>query len=1147
MPIRIAGLTSPVESGQIKGDGTLFELLPRMDGTFTKPCLNCGSPPDPGSPLGLCTRCLTERLLDPEETHSHDHPVSRSGSSTGLKKIASGGMGAILEVNDAVFERKLAMKLMHQTDRQAGTSMERFHREARILAQLEHPNIVPVHDMGVNEEGLPYYTMKLVRGQNLADIIRKIMEGDASTIEQYPLTNLLGILLKICDAVGFAHSKGVIHRDLKPANIMVGEFGEVLLMDWGVAKFMTEDEVPESGLNISSSSPDLTHEGTVLGTPHFMSPEQARGELQSVNERSDIYSLGAILYQILTLRPPVQGSSVEEILEKIQTGSFEPPSSPDLQWIPSSEPDSGVPQKTVSLPHCPSGRVPSGLAAIAMKALSGSPADRYASAGDLAADIRSHRSGYATSAESIGSLGLLWMMIKRHRAASLSLAVLFLVSTIFMLKLIESERRANENATSAADQATRSKKAELRAVWESEKRLAALAEANLARASDDILGFRNHDALENLRKIPENLRGQEWHYLMRQVDSSMATISVPPKAGQLRHIVAVPDEEGAFYHITHWGLLGMTKIGETTRRERKTGILGANRLAVSLDGQTIAVSSSRDGRIHFLDAGSFKTQSVLETRSDANIEIAFAASGELVVLPKDSNIIQLWDPATQTRRLTLEPERVEWIAVTRKGDRLINAATDVSVYSLSDGKLISRHRRDSGLLAMSSFAVGPAGRRIALCDFRGRVVVESIFERGKRPAPPQRRLSVGNGSISSISFTPNGRQLIALNRGMRSHDGRYSPTVHIVDIATGNITRSFLGATWDSSGLTLDSSGRFFAVNGLEGGKIWKGVPAPQDQQWRFIGSDHGVSFSTTGREILAHTPSGRDLSIARIHSRGKVVHDPFIQDVRSPIIEASHDRKLFAIKPDHKICRVDVFEWQGDHPKKKVSITFDHPPRSLRLSPDNQHLVVVPSPSTAMAVVYALSSQKPVDHSHSEEIQSVNDANFVSNSRLMIQFNHSRQPSSMRGEWVGLWDFETSRLIKARQHNFTINRSSLSPDGKVLATACSDKKVRLFEADTLEPVATVRTHDLDVISVEWSPDGKELATSSLDLTIRFWDAETMRMNREFNNLPRPAHHLGYSPPGDRFAAICRNNYVTIWKLEAESSAKGEKAFSYSR
>jgi hypothetical protein len=284
-------------------------------------------------------------------------------------EIARGGMSTVRRVFDHLVLREVAMKVLEPT--RDVDELARFVEEAQITGQLDHPNIVPVHDIEMDEQGLPTrFTMKLVRGDTLESLLHACGE---SPLPSEKLEELLQVFLRVCDAVAFAHSRGVIHRDLKPSNIMVGSHGQVYVMDWGVALLrecprVSEAPKPPRVQRAGDTLPEVY--GSLAGTPLYMAPEQASGEVTAIDERTDVYGLGAILYQMLTQCPPHDAPSVEESLQLARHGEIIPPAER---------------RKDVALPPL--------LCRIATKALSKDPCDRYPSVDALKHDVEAFLRG----------------------------------------------------------------------------------------------------------------------------------------------------------------------------------------------------------------------------------------------------------------------------------------------------------------------------------------------------------------------------------------------------------------------------------------------------------------------------------------------------------------------------------------------------------------------------------------------------------------------------------------------------------------------------------------------------------------------------------------------------------------------------------
>jgi len=230
-----------------------------------------------------------------------------------VAELGRGGMGVVLEARDPELRRRVAVKVIASPARVGEAQLARFVSEAQITSQLEHPNIVPVYENGVAENGELYFVMRKVEGRSLLEVLRALRTGEQATVGTWTPHRLLTAFVQVCHAVAYAHDRGVLHRDLKPANVMLGRFGEVQVMDWGVARLLGENESPER-TTVDETSLTRTMDGAVIGTPGYMSPEQAKGQLELLDGRSDVWSLGAILYELLTLQPAFSGDTIYALI-----------------------------------------------------------------------------------------------------------------------------------------------------------------------------------------------------------------------------------------------------------------------------------------------------------------------------------------------------------------------------------------------------------------------------------------------------------------------------------------------------------------------------------------------------------------------------------------------------------------------------------------------------------------------------------------------------------------------------------------------------------------------------------------------------------------------------------------------------------------
>jgi WD40 repeat protein/serine/threonine protein kinase len=1056
------------------------------------------APPELKARLDDALRCV--QLLQqmwPQEAETPSPTKELPGERYRLRHLhATGGVGQVWLAEDADLGREVAVKELLPHRATDATFAHRFLQEARITARLQHPGIVPVYELVPGEDGKPpFYSMRFVSGRTLTEAVaayhQRLRDGKAGPLE---LNGLLTAFVSVCNAVAYAHAQDIIHRDLKTANVVLGDFGEVVLIDWGFAQELDTrnsslSSEGDRGEGLSDAGPGHTLAGQIVGTPAYMAPEQAAGRREQVGRHTDVYGLGAILYEILTGRPPFVGTDTVAILRQART---ETPPDPE-----------GVGRN-----------VPAALAAICKRALAREPEQRYASATDLARDVERWLADEPVSAHPDSWLerGRRWS--RRHRPWVVGAASLLLTAfAALMISLVLLEREQARTAETR-EQATAEKaaaEAKAREQLESHlyvKRLALaereLAAHNLARAS------------RLLAECPAERRGWEWKCLQRQCQNDLLVLR--------GHTCPV---SGAVFTLDGTRLVSAGHDGSIKMWDAATGREVANLqghddvihcLAASTDGRRFA-SGSWDGTVKVWDARKGDLLKTLGDHPGKVLRVLFVPDTPWLAAASYSSL-KLWDVTTGKEVRTIKERSLVYGLAASPDGTLLAIGTHDNVIRLCDpatGQEVQTLRGHTA--SPKHLAFSPDGKLLAAGDGDtlengpGAVKIWDVAS-GKLVADLEGHIY----PVYSIAFSPDGRRLFT---------GSQDSSIKVWDVASGQLMLTLRGhgdvvrtLRFSPDGLRLASASSDRTVC------VWDASPVPSEPAAKRVQvlaghADHviGVGFVSDGRRVVS---LDYDCALKVWDAeRGTLL--------RSTAVEKGVDKyHSLAASPRGSLVALGnangaalLIDTETGTKKGNCVHLGAGPVLGLAFNGDGTRLAVAEFENTVRVWDVEKGREVHVLKGHREPVIAVA---FSQDGRLLASGGHDQT--------VILWDAqEGTRLHTLTGHTSGLHSMAFRSDGTLLASGANDGLIKLWDPATGKPVHDLRGHTGAVSSLAFSADGRRLYSASDDWTIKEWDVEAGTLLRTYHGHTGPVRALALTPKADRFVSGSHDHTVRLWQV----------------
>jgi WD40 repeat protein/serine/threonine protein kinase len=1040
---------------------------------------------------------LDEPLVPQDETAELPATFEKPGDQIGdyklLQQIGEGGFGVVfMAEQQRPVVRRVALKII-KPGMDSREVIARFEAERQALAMMDHPNIAKVLGAGATSRGRPYFVMELVRGIRITQFCDD---------QQLTPKERLELFIPVCHAIQHAHQKGIIHRDIKPSNVLVSLYdGRPVpkVIDFGVAKAI-QQRLTEKTM--------FTQFGQVIGTLEYMSPEQAEMNELDIDTRADIYSLGAVLYELLTGTPPferkrLRSGAFDQVLRIIRE---EEPPRPSLRLSTSENLPTISAQRKME-PARLSRLVRGELDWIVMKALDKQRSRRYETANGLAMDIGRHLYNEAILARPPSTAYRLRKAFQRNKVAFTTAAIVAMALltgiTVSTWQAIEARRARDagqverlaaltqrNNAQAALKEAQRARAAE------KQERLRAVAgEATAQRllyAANMTLIQRawNDTNVELVRQLLEESadyadRGFEWYYWQRQMHqeaktlrghtSGIHTVAFSPDG---RRIVTAADDSAKVWDA----LTG----NELITLRGHTGPITS--VAVSPDWQKF-VTGSADQTAKVWDAANGEVLATLKGHGNTIHFVAFLGNSEQVVT------------TSQLDRTT----------------RIWNATT---------GELISTIQGDSGSLSIGPVALSPDSQRIAMVSgIRDQTVKLHDIATGEVLLTLQGG-HTASASVSSVAFSPDSHTIVTA-----SGDGVFK----VWDAVSGQELVNFTSQApaWV---IAFSADGQCLVTGGLEKtALIWDAVSGKQlatlpghSGQVRF------AAFSQDGQRLL--TCGGQEIKVWDVATAkelhvlkgqiGSIYSAAFSPDGRR-IVSGSDDQtaKVWDLTSNNEVRIVPDFG------KETV----------YRLSTDGQRIVASrfqPMAKTWMAKIWDVTTGKELLtlDDNSGPIYTV----AFSSDRKTIVTSGYRNPAKV-------WDATSGKeLFTLRGHTDAILPVAISPNGQRIATASVDQTAKVWDAATGKELITLEGHTAPVWLVAFSPDGKKIVTGSHDHTAKIWDAATGKVLFTLKGHTGSIIELAFSPDGKKIVTGSADQSAKVWDVATGNellTLKGHSAY----